>query len=320
VVAIDLRTEALYEPFHLNDFAMADLILIRYGELALKSAPVRREFERQLRRNILDLFVAEGLLGRLRADHGHLYAEVQDARTAIRVLCRVFGITSVSRVEEVPTDRAMLRERLLELADPLLKPSSSFAVRARRTGSHPFTSQELARDLGSDVFERFADRGLRVDLEHPDVELFVEVRGPRTYLYRDRASGPGGLPLGVAGRVAALVDGPRGALGAFLMMKRGCRCALVVAPGGERLVGDVLVRFDPKAKVVPPPNEGAPATEALAKVVEEWHADGVVLPIGVEEFGVERERWGDRVLFSPTVGWTDDEVDERWKKVVGLVT
>ncbi len=319
MVAIDLRREALYESFHLNDFAMADLILIRYGELALKSAPVRREFERQLRRNILDLFVAEGLLGRLRADHGHLYAEVQDASVAIQVLCRVFGVTSVSRVEEVPTDRAVLRERLLGLADPLLRPSSSFAVRARRTGTHPFTSQELARDLGSDVLERFADRSLRVDLEHPDVELFVEVRGPRTYLYRDRASGPGGLPLGVAGRVAALVDGSRGALGAYLMMKRGCRCAIVVAPADHGLVDDVLARFDPKMKVVTPTDGEASTTEVLARLVEEWHADGVVLPIPVEDFGTERERWGDRVLFSPTVGWTDDEVDERWKKVVGLV-
>lgn len=299
---------------------MADLILIRYGELALKSAPVRREFERQLRHNILDLFVAEGLLGRLRADHGHLYAEVQDAPAAIRVLCRVFGVTSVSRVEEVPTDRAVMRERLLVLAEPLLKPGNSFAVRARRTGTHPFTSQELASDLGSDVMERFGDRALRVDLEEPDVELFVEVRGPRTYLYRDRASGPGGLPLGVAGRVAALVDGPRGALGAFLMMKRGCRCALVVPPEGRTLAEGVLARFDPHAKVVAAPQAGGPANEALAQLVEGWRADGVVLPITVEEFPAERARWGDRVLFSPTVAWPDDEVAQRWKAVEGLVT
>lgn len=298
---------------------MADLILIRYGELALKSAPVRREFERQLRRNILDQFVAEGQLGRLRADHGHLYAEVQDAPSAIRVLRRVFGITSVSRVEEVPTERAVLRERLLALADPLLAPRSSFAVRARRTGTHPFTSQELARDLGSDVIEKFGDRGLSVDLERPDVELFVEVRGPRTYLYRDRASGPGGLPLGVAGRVAALIEGPRGALGAYLMMKRGCRCALVVAPGGRTLVDEVLLRFDPKARVVTSPKEPEEIYPTLSRVAEEYRADGVVLPITVDEFPAERERWGDRVLFSPTVGWTGDEISERWTKVAGLV-
>ena len=298
---------------------MAELILIRYGELALKSPPVRREFERRLRRNILDLFVSEGVVGRLRSDHGHLYAEVEEAARALPILARTFGVTSVSRVEAIPTDREVMKERLLALADPLLTPSSSFAIRARRTGTHPFTSQELARDLGSDVLERFSDRGLKVDLDHPDVELFVEVRGPTTYLYRDRVEGPGGLPLGVAGKVVALVDGPRGALGAFLMMKRGCRCAMVFPAEGEPLVHDVLLRFDPQAKIVASNGSGEPAVSALDRVILEWNPDGVVLPLNVEEFSTERSHWGDRVLFSPTVGFTDEEVDARWKKIAGRV-
>ncbi len=214
---------------------MASLLLVRYGELALKSPPVRREFESTLRRNILDLFVSAGLEGRVRADHGHMYVESTDAERAIRLVGRVFGVTSVSLVHEVPTDRAAITARLLELAEPRLAKGTRFAVRARRTGQHPFTSQELARDLGGDIFDRFPDRELHVDLDHPEVELFVEVRGPRTYLYFDRIPGPGGLPLGVAGRLVALVDGPRGALGAYLMMKRGCRVGFVAPPGGEDL-------------------------------------------------------------------------------------
>ena len=197
---------------------MTGLVLVRYGELALKSPPVRRDFESSLRRNIVQQFAREGLELRLGSDRGHLYAEVADPGPAVRILRRVFGVTSVSVVHEVATERDLLRAKLLELAGPRLAPGASFAVRARRVGSHPFTSQELARDLGSDVLEAFPDRGLRVDLTHPQVELFVEVRGPRTYLYFDRLSGPGGLPLGVAGNLVALVDGPRGALGAYLMM------------------------------------------------------------------------------------------------------
>ncbi|EQD49462.1 THUMP domain protein, partial [mine drainage metagenome] len=60
---------------------------------------------------------------------------------------------------------------------------------SRRTGSHSFTSQELARDLGSAVLARFADRGISVDLESPTVELFVEVRSNRAYLSEDRMTG-----------------------------------------------------------------------------------------------------------------------------------
>ncbi len=299
---------------------MASLILVRYGELALKSPPVRRAFERFLRRNILDQFVADGITGRLRSDRGHLYVDADEGERAIRTLRRVFGVTSVSLVHEVPTDRTAIRDRLLELAGPRLAPGASFAVRARRTGQHPFTSQELARDLGADVLERFSDRHLSVDLEEPDVELFVEVRGPVTYLYFDRDRGPGGLPLGVAGRLVALVDGPRGALGAFLMMKRGCKVGLVSVPLGEPLARGVLTRFDPAVRVTAVPADPEAWCDAIAKLAQDSHADGVVLPIRVDEYGDARARWGDRVLFSPTVGLTDGEVADWWKSVEELAS
>ncbi len=306
-------------PFVLT-FAMVALLLVRYGELALKSPPVRREFESALRRNLLDQFVREGLPARLRSDRGHFYVETDDGERGTNLVRRVFGVTSVSRVEEVPSDPAAIRARLLELAAPRLAPGVSFAVRARRTGQHAFTSQQLAGDLGAAVLEEFAGRALTVDLERPTVELFVEVRGPRTYLSFDRSAGPGGLPLGVAGRLVALVDGPRGALGAFFMMKRGCRVALVTLPAGEPFVRETLARFDPAARVAP----AAPGAEAwvpaLATLAEEVNADGVVLPIAVEEYSRFWSQWGSRVLFSPTVGLSDEEVDERWKSVVALVS
>ncbi|HXY46293.1 MAG TPA: THUMP domain-containing protein [Thermoplasmata archaeon] len=297
---------------------MAELFLVRYGELTLKSPPVRREFESRLRRNILDQFVREGITSRLRADHGHLYVEADDGVRARQVLKRIFGITSFSAVEEVPSERSAIRERLLQVAEPRLVTGVRFAVRARRTGQHPFTSQELARDLGADVLDRFADRHLRVDLGQPDVELFVEVRGPRTYLYFDRTLGPGGLPLGVAGPLVALVDGPRGALGAYLMMKRGCRVSIVTVPTGEPFVRDTLSRLDPRARAVVAGADPEEWNRRLVEVAEESHADGVVLPISVEEFAVARKRWGDRVLFSPTVAFTDAEVEERWRAVTAL--
>lgn len=299
---------------------MVALLLVRYGELALKSPPVRREFESTLRRNILDQFVREGLPGRIRSDRGHLYVETDDGERGAKLVRRVFGVTSVSVVEDVASDPAVIAARLLELGEPRFRPGVRFAVRARRTGQHPFSSQQLAGDLGGAVLDRFGDRGLKVDLDHPELELFVEVRGPRTYLYFDRFPGPGGLPLGVAGRLVALVDGPRGALGTFLMMKRGCRVALVVLPSGESYVRDTLTRFDPAARITPAPVEGAAWAPIVAALAEAAHADGVVLPITVEEYTQFRSQWGDRVIFSPTVGLSDEEVDQRWKSVVALVS
>ena len=299
---------------------MVAQLLVRYGELALKSPPVRREFERALRRNILDQFVREGLAGRIRSDRGHLYVETDDGERGAKLLRRVFGVTSVSVVVEVASDPAVISARLLELAEPHLPAGASFAVRARRTGQHTFTSQQIAGDLGGAVLDRFPERALKVNLEHPDVELFVEVRGPRTYLSFDRYAGPGGLPLGVAGRLVSLVDGPRGALGTFLMMKRGCRIGLVVLPAGESYVRETLSRFDPSARVAPASSEVEAWAPVLGELAQDAHAEGVVLPIDVDQYPRFLTQWGDRVLFSPTVGLSDEEVEERWRNVVALVS
>jgi thiamine biosynthesis protein ThiI len=314
-----MRATVKRNAFH-NDSSVAALVLVRYGELALKSTPVRREFEQTLRRNILDQFVAAGLSCRLRSDRGHLYVEAADAAPAIALLRRVFGVTSVSEVEEVPTDRDAIRAAALRQIDPLLTPAVTFAIRARRTGQHPFTSQQLAGELGGDVLTHFADRAPRVDLDTPQVELFVEVRDARTYLSTTRSVGPGGLPLGVAGQVAALVDGTRGALGAYLMMKRGCRCAIVPTDSARSLVDDVLRRFDPKARVSAPLPGAVEATDALLAVATSVHADAVVLPLGVEEYPAARARWGERLVYSPTVGFTDEEVASRWLAVTALAS
>jgi thiamine biosynthesis protein ThiI len=223
----------------------------------------------------------------------------------------------VSAVTETPTDPAVIASTLLTLADGMLRTGCRFAVRARRTGQHPFTSQQLAADLGGAVFDRWPERGLRVDLDHPEVELFVEVRGPRTYLYFDRRPGPGGLPLGVAGNLVAFVNGHRGALGAYLMMKRGCRCSVVADAAGESLARDVLARFDPKLSVAAAAG-GDSGDDPLVRLAADPRVDGIVLPLKVEDYPGARERWADRVVFSPTVGLTDEEVEGRWREVSAL--
>lgn len=294
------------------------LLLVRYGELALKSPPVRREFERSLERNILEQFRAAGRTCRLRADHGHLYVESDAPDEAARLVRRVFGVTSVSVVEEVPSDRDRIKARITEWAGPLLADGASFAIRARRTGgTHPFTSQELARELGGHVLATWPDRHLTVDLDRPAVEISVEVRGPRTYLYSDRLRGPGGFPVGVAGHVVAFVDGRRGALGAYLMMKRGCRITLLATDESRSLAEGVLRRFDPRCPVRVL-GSGSEAHDAIRSAVAETHADGVVLPLTVEQFPDARDRWGETVVLSPAVALSEEEVDRRWREVQEL--
>ena len=206
----------------------SDLWLVRYGEIFLKSDYVRRRWENVLVRNIQT--VLPGC--RVRSERGRIWVQgpVDPGR-----LRRVFGIVSFSPVTRCTTDD--LEESLLALArERDAGGLRTFAIRMRRVGSHPFTSQEKAVELGNLVRRAFP--GLRVDLDDPDLELHVEIRGDACYLYTDVVPGAGGLPPGVEGTLVALVSGGIDSpVAAWMLMKRGCRI-LPVYVALEGFLGD----------------------------------------------------------------------------------
>jgi thiamine biosynthesis protein ThiI len=97
----------------------------------------------------------------------------------------------------------------------------SFAIRAKRQGVSGYTSQQMGEVIGRAVADHFS--GVRVDLSHPDYEIFIEARDFGGFVYDRRIEAPGGLPLGTQGRVCVLlssgIDSP---VASWLAMKRGC--------------------------------------------------------------------------------------------------
>lgn len=188
--------------------------LIRYAEVFLKSDPVRRNWER-----VLAHAIRERMPGvEVRIERGRLWATGPVDPEALR---RVFGIASFS--EAVPCGLDELDGAALAYAGAHgIANASTFAVRVRRSGKHPFRSPEKAADLGALILSSYPE--LRVDLGAPDFELHVEIRGDRCYLYHEIVAGPGGLPEGVEGTLVALVSGGIDSpVAAYLMMRRGCR-------------------------------------------------------------------------------------------------
>ncbi|MGH7340708.1 MAG: tRNA uracil 4-sulfurtransferase ThiI, partial [Candidatus Rokuibacteriota bacterium] len=103
---------------------------------------------------------------------------------------------------------------------------ASFRISARRAfKTYPLTSVELNRELGTYDDER---TGARVDLHHAELEIHVEVLPAETFVYVNRVAGPGGLPVGASGTVAALLSGGIDSpVAAWRMIKRGCRVVFV---------------------------------------------------------------------------------------------
>jgi thiamine biosynthesis protein ThiI len=97
----------------------------------------------------------------------------------------------------------------------------TFAVRVRRVDkSFPLTSYELERIVGQQVV---AATGAPVNLNAPDILLSFRVYQDCIYQVGPKVQGVGGLPVGVTGKVLALISGGIDSpVAAWLMMKRGC--------------------------------------------------------------------------------------------------
>jgi thiamine biosynthesis protein ThiI len=193
---------------------MTELWLARYSEIFLKSDSVRREWEKVLAGNIRKVLPGCSV----RTERGRIWIEGPVDRERLR---RVFGIVSFSPVTWCGLGD--LNKSLLDLCRKCgVEGQRTFGIRMRRVGTHPFTSQEKAVELGNLVREEFPH--LEVDLKHPDLELHVEIREGDCYLFTEVIQGAGGLPLGVEGSLVALVSGGIDSpVAAWMMMKRGCR-------------------------------------------------------------------------------------------------
>lgn len=256
------------------------LFLIRFGEIGIKSPPVRRRFARLLGENILRGVRARGGQGRLEATWGRLFLEAEP-RTGRDALAHTFGVVSFSPVQPAPATLPELAGFAAREARAI-PDAASIAVRARRSGATGFSSMDAARALGTSILAEHGARGLTVDLDHPDVEVVVEVRDARAWVGFENLPGPGGLPVASEGRVSAWVDGPRGALAAWMVMKRGCRADLLAPEGQGEALAKALAAWDPGIELteVAAPEDRATLLALLARHARQHGGGAVVLGDG----------------------------------------
>lgn len=193
-------------------------LIVHYGEIALKGAN-RPTFENRLVRN-LKRALGDGE-ARIRKEFGRLVVDLPNGGDPADLqarAARVFGIVSVDRGVRVPWEM----EKMAEAAGGLLPSPGgrTMAVDTRRSDKRfPMTSLEVNKRLGAALVKE----GWRVNLDAPDVTLRVELASGQALLSADRLRGPGGLPVGVAGRVVVLLSGGIDSpVASWLAMKRGC--------------------------------------------------------------------------------------------------
>ena len=278
-------------------------VLVRYCEIGLKSTPVRRKFETVLRDNMLAMLASDHVEALISYGDARYYLESDDTEGCVASLKKVFGIASISVTRTCSSDMEDICRTAEEFASGRLEDGCSFAVRARREGTHKYTSMELAKEAGSAIFEANKDRGITVDLTSPDKVVYIEVRDSKAYVFDEYIPGPGGLPMGSQGKVIADIAGDRGTVSAWMMMRRGTVSAWMMMRRGCRVLvtgdgdTDTLRMYDPGLRVLSGDESKGMFKEILAKV-----SGANVGNLSEYDYGSY-----DLPVFFPTVGMTDEE-------------
>lgn len=201
------------------------LIVKVFPEITIKSRPVRKNFIRQLAKNIrvvlreLDpKLVVDGVW-----DNLTVVTRIEDAkiqREMIERLKCVPGITHFLQVDEYPLgDMDDLVAQCKQHFGHLLA-GKMFAVRCKRAGKHTFTSMDVDRYVGSQLRQQCGAAG--IELKKPEVEVRLEIRDKRVFIIHSQHQGIGGYPLGSLEQTLVLMSGGfDSTVAAYQMMRRG---------------------------------------------------------------------------------------------------
>ncbi len=196
-------------------------ILAAYDEIALKSRFVRSTLEKRLAAQIENVLRRGGYQAKARRQFGRIIVDGAPPEAA-PLVANVFGVVHAIPSEETGSDIDDVVSLAVKVAGDTLKEGSTFAVRPKVVGDHPYGGRDLAIKAGSAINEAYKHRGIRVNLSAPDVTVSIEVRDNNAYVYSRLVDGVGGLPYGSQGRAISLfsggIDSP---VATWLIMKRG---------------------------------------------------------------------------------------------------
>lgn len=202
---------------------MKELIMVKYGEIALKGIN-KKTFEDMLQSNIKRRLKKIGQFGYERMQ-STIYIEPLDENSdvdeAAEALKKVFGIGAIQKCAVYPKDIETVKANLgVYLADAL-ENAKTFKIEAKRADkTFPLTSPEIQQQLGDAVLDAFPNIG--VDVHSPEVTVRLEVRDNGAYLSAKRITGAGGMPVGSSGKALLMLSGGIDSPAAgYMMAKRG---------------------------------------------------------------------------------------------------
>jgi len=208
---------------------MKELILVKYGEMALKGLN-KKTFEDMLIKNIKRRLKPLGHFQYTSAQSTTyitpLDEDIDLAEVSDRV-GKIFGIATYCRACVCEKDFEDICEKSYEYLDTVLSCAKTFKVNAKRADkAFPMKSPEICMELGGRLLEKF--QHLTVDVKNPEVTVTVEIRDENAFVHAENIKGAGGLPVGSSGKAMLLLSGGIDSpVAGYMMAKRGIHIAAI---------------------------------------------------------------------------------------------
>ncbi len=206
-----------------------EMLLLKLGEVVLKGLN-RRAFEDRLVSNVrrrlrrcgsFQVYVRQSTI------YVEPTTEESDVAAAYDAARQVFGVVSIARA--VPCEKtveAIAATARTYLAGEFAR-ARSFKVESRRADKlFPMTSIQVSQTVGGLLAEAFPDTA--VDVHHPELTVFVEIREKHAYVHGPSVPGAGGLPVGMGGHAVSLLSGGLDSpVSSWMMARRGVELEMV---------------------------------------------------------------------------------------------
>lgn len=201
-----------------------DLILLKCGEISLKGLN-RPKFEQKLADNVASALSSLGRFS-IKRSQSMLYVEPLDEnidmKEAVERLQKVFGIANICPAAKCEKDMESIKKTAIECMKNMDIAGKTFKVESKREDKKfPLNSPQISREVGGAVLKNV--EGLKVDVHNPDILVQVEIRQD-AYVFAEKFSGAGGMPVGTGGRAALLLSGGIDSpVAGWMIAKRGVK-------------------------------------------------------------------------------------------------
>ncbi|MDC8853171.1 tRNA uracil 4-sulfurtransferase ThiI [Shewanella algae] len=198
-----------------------------YPEIMMKSKPVRMRFTKMLESNIRNVLKKVDEDAAVTRQWDRIMVQVPKDKPQLkqvfaeRLAC-IPGISTISQVNEYSFETVddIYQHALKVYADELA--GKTFCVRAKRSGKHDFSSQDVERYVGGGLNQLTEAAGVR--LKDPDMTIHLEINNDKLYLVERKIPGLGGFPIATQEDVLSLISGGfDSGVSSFQFIKKGSR-------------------------------------------------------------------------------------------------